>query len=73
MNEMDAYIPPSIRLIYPISKRFTTNRRFTFDELHTWVEQSKDLMLRSNDLCNIEPGDIGGILILRKMRKNEKV
>ena len=25
------------------------------------------------DLCNIEPGDIGGILILRKMRKNEKV
>ena len=27
------------------------------------------------DLCNIEPGDMGegGILILRKMRKNEKI
>ena len=47
MNEIDNYIPPNIRLIYPISKRFTPNRRFTADELPTWVEQSQDLMLRS--------------------------
>ena len=45
--EMDTYIPPNIKLINPISKRFTTNRRFTSDELPTWVEQSQDLMLRS--------------------------
>ena len=31
----------------PIYKRFTSNRRFTADELPTWVEQSQDLMLRS--------------------------
>ena len=30
MNEMDNYIPLNIRLIDPISKRFTNNRRFTF-------------------------------------------
>ena len=47
MNEMDTYIPPNIRLINTISKRFTTNRRFTSDEPPTWVEQSQDLMLRS--------------------------
>ena len=27
----------------------------------------------SYDLCNIEPEDMGGILILRKMRKDEKI
>ena len=45
MNELN--IPPNIRLINPISKRFTSNWRFTADELPTWVEQSQDLMLRS--------------------------
>ena len=47
MNEMDTDIPHNIRLINPISKQFTTNRRFTTDELPTWVEQIQDLMLRS--------------------------
>ena len=47
MNEMDTYIPPNIRLINPISKRFTHNRRFTSNELPSWIEQSQDLMLRS--------------------------
>ena len=47
MNETDTYIPPNIRLMNPISKWFTTNRRFTTDELPTLVEQSQDLMLRS--------------------------
>ena len=47
MNELDTYIPPNIRLINPISKRFTPNLRFTSHELPTWVEQSQDLMLRS--------------------------
>ena len=32
-----------------------------------------DINQVSFDLCNIEPGDMGKILILRKMRKNEKV
>ena len=41
------YIPPKIRLINLISKRFTTNWRFTSDELPIWEEQSQDLMLRS--------------------------
>ena len=45
INEMDTYIPPNIRLINPISKLFTTNQRFTSDELPTWVEQSQNLML----------------------------
>ena len=47
MNEMDTYITPNIRLINLISKRFTTHRRFTSDELPTWVEQSQDRILRS--------------------------
>ena len=42
---IDTYIPPNIRYINPISKQFTPNRRFTADELPTWVEQSQDLML----------------------------
>ena len=46
-NEIDTYIPPNIRLINPISKRFTNNRRFTSNKLPTWVEQSQKLMLRS--------------------------
>ena len=33
--------------INPISNRFTSNRRYTSDELSTWVEQSQDLMRRS--------------------------
>ena len=45
--EMVNYMPPNIRLMNPISKRFTTNQRFTTNELPTWVEQSQDLMLRS--------------------------
>ena len=44
---MDTCIPPAIRLINLISKRFTYNRSSTIDELSTWVEQNKDLMLRS--------------------------
>ena len=48
MNEWNRhFIPPNTRLINQISKRLTTNRRFTSDELPTWVEQSQDLMLRS--------------------------
>ena len=47
MNKIDSYIPPNIRLINPISKRFTNNRRFTSNELPTWVEQSQEIMLRS--------------------------
>ena len=43
MNELDTYIPPNIRLI----TRSLIQRRFTADELPTWVEQSQDLMLRS--------------------------
>ena len=41
-------LPPYIRLINPISKRFTTNGSFTSDQLPTWVEHSSDLVLRSN-------------------------
>ena len=41
------WTPPNIKMINPISKRFTTNRRFTSDELPTWVEQSQDIVLRS--------------------------
>ena len=37
------------RLINPISKRFTNNRRFTSDGLPIWVEQSQDQMLRSTN------------------------
>ena len=44
---MDTYIPHNIRLIYPISKRFTYNQSFTSDELSTWVEQSQDIRLIS--------------------------
>ena len=51
MNELNTFIPPNIRLINPISKRFTSNWRFTADELPTWVEQSQDLMLRSTVSC----------------------
>ena len=47
MNEKDTYIPPTFRLINPISMRSTTNQRFKSDELPTWVEQSHDLMIRS--------------------------
>ena len=47
MNELDTFMQPNIRLINPISKWFTSNWRFTADELLTWVEQSQDLMLRS--------------------------
>ena len=47
MNELDTYIPSNIRLINPISKRFTYNWSYTSDEWSTWVEQSQDLMLRS--------------------------
>ena len=43
MNVLDTYIQPNIRLI----SGSHTNRRFTADELPTWVEQSQDLMLRS--------------------------
>ena len=49
MNKLDTYIPPNSNLItrslsgsHPISKRFTPNRRFSADELPTWVEQSQD-------------------------------
>ena len=42
---MDTYIPPYIRLISPIFKRFTTKRRFTSDELPTLIEQSQDLII----------------------------
>ena len=49
-DDMDTYIPPNIRLINPISKRFTPNWRFIFDELPSWVEQSQDLILRSTVL-----------------------
>ena len=45
--EMDPHISPTLRLINLISKWFTTNRRFTSDELSTWFETSQDLMLRS--------------------------
>ena len=47
MNELDTYIPPNIRLITQSLSGSHTNRRFTADELPTWVEQSQDLMLRS--------------------------
>ena len=47
MNELDTYIPPNIRLITRSLSGSHTNRRFTADELPTWVEQSQDLMLRS--------------------------
>ena len=47
INEMDTYIPPNIRLINPISRRFTNNRRFTSSELPIWVEESLNLMLTS--------------------------
>ena len=47
MNELDTYIPPNIRLITRSLSGLNTNRRFTADELPTWVEQSQDLMLRS--------------------------
>ena len=36
----------------------------------------KNIMIKfkeTNDLCNIEPGDIGGTLILKKMRRDEKI
>ena len=29
--------------------------------------------ITTNDMCNMEPWDMGGILILRRMTKNEKV
>ena len=45
--EMNTYIPPNIRLINPISKRFTNNWRYISNELPSWVEPSQDLMLRS--------------------------
>ena len=35
MNEMDNYVPSNIRLINPISKRFTANGGFISDELPT--------------------------------------
>ena len=41
MNEMNTYLPPNIRLINPISRRFTTNRRFTSDDLPTWAERGR--------------------------------
>ena len=40
------HILPNIRSINLISKPFKTNRRFTSDELPTWVEQSQYLMQR---------------------------
>ena len=33
VNELDTYTPPNVWLISPISRRFTINRRFTYDEL----------------------------------------
>ena len=45
LHKMDTDIPPNIRLINPISKRFRTNQRFTSNEPPNWVEQSQDIML----------------------------
>ena len=42
MNELDTYILPNIKLINPILKRFTINRRFASDELATWIKQSQN-------------------------------
>ena len=47
MNELDIYIPFNIRLITRSLSGSHTNRRFTADELPTWVEQIQNLMLRS--------------------------
>ena len=55
---MDTYIPPNVRLINPISKRVTTNQRFTSDELPTWLEQSQDLMLISFIIRSLGTNDL---------------
>ena len=47
MNWTLNYIPPNTRLINLISKRFTSDRWFTSNELSTWVDLSQDLMLIS--------------------------
>ena len=41
------HIQPNIRLVNPISKRFTNYWRFTSDKLSRCVEQRQDLMQRS--------------------------
>ena len=51
MNELIEYLyTAKYQIDNPISKWFTTNRRFKADELPTWLEQSQELMLDSSQI-----------------------